>query len=376
MVSSEPTANNFCPLPFTGLFYQNNSASPCCAMKTDPATPNEYLASKETDKLRKDFTNGLKPERCNNCWIKESNGLTSIRKHYSKQKRDLTKITHLELRESNLCNFSCRMCNPDDSVVIDRESKSNPEIQSFFRPNNDLATTDENWNQILEIVRGVESINLTGGEPMLMKRYYDLFDYMISIGKNEDVFLNIFTNGSVYNPLFVEKILKFKNVRLTVSIDAVEKISEYQRKGTNWSIVSSNISKYMQLPIDMGFHSTITAYSILGLSSLADFFVDLHNSKHVAKSLTFGAHTIRNPKKLEFTNLNIDLRVMAYREVEAAIEKLLPYEIFKSYVTELSTLKSQLLVRKDCDYKSFVGITKTLDRIRNDNFEEVFGYKI
>jgi sulfatase maturation enzyme AslB (radical SAM superfamily) len=199
---------------------------------------------------------------------------------------------------------------------------------------------------------------------------------MISIGKNEDVFLNIFTNGSVYNPLFVEKILKFKNVRLTVSIDAVEKVAEYQRKGTNWSIVSSNISKYMQLPIDMGFHSTITAYSILGLSSLADFFVDLHNSKHVAKSLTFGAHTIRNPKKLEFTNLNIDLRVMAYREVEAAIEKLLPYEIFKSYVTELSTLKSQLLVRKDCDYKSFVGITKTLDRIRNDNFEEVFGYKL
>jgi sulfatase maturation enzyme AslB (radical SAM superfamily) len=292
MASSEPTANNFCPLPFTGLFYQNNSASPCCAMKTDPASPYEYLASKETNKLREDFANGLKPERCNNCWIKERNGHASIRKHYSKQERDLTRITHLELRESNLCNFSCRMCNADDSVVIDRETKSNPEIQHFFRPNNDISTTDDNWNQILEIVKGVESINLTGGEPMLMKRYYDLFDYMISIGKNEDVFLNIFTNGSVYNPLFVEKILKFKNVRLTVSIDAVEKIAEYQRKGTNWSTVSSNISKYMQLPIDIGFHSTITAYSILGLSSLADFFVDLYNSKRATKSIIFNVHTM------------------------------------------------------------------------------------
>jgi hypothetical protein len=67
---------------------------------------------------------------------------------------------------------------------------------------------------------------------------------------------------------------------------------------------------------------------------------------------------------------------MAYRQVEDAIEKLSPHEIFKSYVKELSNLKSQLLMRKDCDYKSFVDITKTLDRIRHDSFENVFGYKI
>ena len=376
MAYSVPTANNFCPLPFTGIFYQNNSASPCCAMKTKPASPNEYRASKETRKLQQDFIEGLKSDRCNNCWVKESNGSKSIRNYFT-EPRDLTKITHMELRESNLCNFSCRMCNASDSVVIEREVKRFPELQSFFESNNDVATSDENWKQIFELAKDVESINLTGGEPMLMKRYYDFLDHLVAIG-NKNVKINIYTNGSVFNNIFSEKLLNFPNATLYFSIDAVGKVAEYQRHGGTWNTIRQNIISYSQLPIRMRLHSTITAYSILDVSNLADYFIELKNMKCYATLLPFTAHIARSPKALELVNLNLDLRLKAIQSIDSAIEKLsnADYDFFSVYVKELVTAKNQLMTRKECDFKLFSDMTKALDTSRNESFEAVFGYKL
>ena len=373
MAYIEPTANNYCPLPFSGLFYQNNSASSCCTMSTERFSPKEYLASEGTKKLQQDFIEGKQPKKCDSCWIKERNGSKSIRKYFT-EPRDLTTITHMELRESNLCNFSCRMCNASDSVVIDREVKSNPELQAFFTINHDKPTTKENWDEILELVKGVTSINLTGGEPMLMKRYYDFLDYLIAIEKQE-ITLNIYTNGSVYNPIFIEKLLKFPNATLLFSIDATGKIAEYQRRGTVWDNVKNNIVRYMDLPINIKIHSTITAYSILGMSDLADFFVELNETKRKANLREFTAHILRIPKALEFTNLNLELRAIAINQIDMAIKKL-SNRLFRIYVRELRSARNQLITRKDCNYNSFVNMTKTLDKVRNESFQEIFGYLI
>ena len=346
-------------------------------MKTKPGSPNEYLASEETLKLQQDFIDGLKPSRCDNCWIKESNGSKSIRNYFADQPRDLTKITHLELRESNLCNFSCRMCNANDSVVIEREIKRFPYLQNFFEPNNDTATSEENWKQIFELAKDVESINLTGGEPMLMKRYYDFLDHLISIDK-EDIKLNIYTNGSVFNPDFIKRLLKFPNATLYFSIDAVGRVAEYQRRGTTWYVIKQNMICHANLPIKIKLHSTITAYSILDVSNLADYFIELFQMQCNATFLPFTAHIARSPRPLEFTNLNLDLRLMAVKQIDSAITKLavVNYDFFSIYIKELTTARTQLLTRKECNFERFINMTKALDRARKENFEDVFGYKV
>ena len=374
MASIEQTANNYCSLAFNGLYYQNNSAGPCCAMGTEPLSPNEYIASKDTLKLQQDFINGLKPSRCDNCWTKEKFGYKSIRINYKHRQKQLNKITHMELRESNLCNFACRMCNANDSIVIEREIKANPELQQFFSLYNEKPTTSENWNQILELTKDVESINLTGGEPMLMKKYQHLLDHLISTGK-ENIALNVYTNGSVYNSLFLEKLMKFPNSKLIFSIDAVGKIAEYQRYGTKWENVREIILRCAELPINMRIHSTITAYSILGVSELADFFVELSNANK-GNLQSFTAHVVRNPDTLEIVNLNVDLRVMAIKKIDIAITKLANNKLFLTYIKELLSVKKQLMIRKDCNHKTFTNMTKTLDKVRNQSFEDTFGYKI
>ena len=374
-MSIEPTANNFCSLPFVGLFYKNNSASSCCVMNTKPFSPKEYLEHKETIELRQTITENKKSDKCNNCWTKEQKGLVSIRNYFMKKPEDLTKIRHLELRESNLCNFSCRMCHPTDSSSLEKEVKTNSELQEYFSPNIDKPSTENNWNQILELCKDVELIHMTGGEPMLMKRYYSFLDHLISIGK-QNVSLSIFTNGSVYNPIFVEKMINFSNVRLNFSIDAVGKVAEYQRYGTDWKIITENVQKYLKLPIKIKIHSTMTAYSILGVSDLADYFIELVNTKCAATLTPFSVHTVSIPQALEFSNLNLDLRVRAVKELDSAIIKLSVDERFNDYIRELKSVRAQLLSRKDCDFDGFVKMTKALDKVRNQSFEDTFGYKI
>jgi sulfatase maturation enzyme AslB (radical SAM superfamily) len=355
-------------------------------MQTRPSSPNEYNTSIETLKLRQDFTDGLKPDPCKNCWVKEENGHRSIRNLYTSY-RDPTKITHMELRESNLCNFSCRMCDPASSVVIEREIEANPELSKFFNKNYDLSgnkseelvdtnsTSKENWNQILELAKDVESVILTGGEPMLMKRYFDFLDYLISIGK-QNIRLIIYTNGSVYNPIFVEKLKKFPNMSLFISIDAVEKVAEYQRRGTKWNVVRDNIFRFAELPITIKLHSTMTAYSVLDVSRLVNFFIELSQTKMYATLLPFTVHFAREPKALEFVNLNRELKLRAIQEIDSAIQKLPDHNLFKIYVRELTSARRQLLTREDKRYDLFVKMTKALDASRNESFEEVFGYKL
>ena len=374
-------ANNFCPAPWVGLYYHSNAASPCCTMATLQMSPMEYNESKWLASLKQEFLEGKQPERCNSCWIKERQGLKSIRNHFVKKfpfnDALLAQTTkHLELRESNLCNFACRMCNPTDSVKIEREIEDYPELSQFYTPNKNSNMTDENWRQVLDVSLGLKSLYLTGGEPMLMKRYYDLLDHLIEHGRNEDIDLRIYTNCSVYNPVFIDKLNQFKNVTLKLSIDAVGKTAEYQRHGTQWETVRANIFKFLELPVILSIHSTITAYSILDMTSLADFFVEVKNYEKLNAKLTkFNAHVARVPAGLDYANLNIELRAKAIVEIDKAINKL-SNDFFSIYVKELKALRKQLIERRDCNYQLFVNMTKALDKARNQSFEEVFGYKI
>jgi sulfatase maturation enzyme AslB (radical SAM superfamily) len=375
MVSLEQTANNYCSLAYSGLFYHNNSAASCCAMETRPSSPIEYNNSEETKKLRDDFTAGLKPEPCRNCWSKEEHGHKSIRSYFM-EPRDHTKVTHMELRESNLCNFSCRMCDGSSSNIIDKEVKANPQLSRFVRKyEENKPTTNENWQQILDMSKDLESVILTGGEPMLMKRYYDFLDHLIAIGK-QDIEIFIYTNGSVYNPLFVERLKKFPNLALFFSIDAVGKIAEYQRHGTDWNVVRGNILRYAELPIKIKLHSTLTAYSILGVSQLADFFVELKSSPINAKFMPFTAHFAKEPAGVSFTNLNLELRQMAIKQIDQALEKLEDAFPFKTYRRELLAGRNQLINAPEGKFLLFRSMSEEFDKVRNESFEDVFGYKL
>jgi organic radical activating enzyme len=359
---------NFCPAPWNSLFYHYNNASICCVHNTSlPLSPFEFQKDQSLTKIKEEFLAGIKPESCSSCWKPEKLKLQSIRNHFLNRfpNIDLNQnvIRQLELRASNLCNFKCRMCSADDSIEIAREKDPDASVTEI---------SDSNWEEIKIICKDLSFLTLTGGEPMLIKKYYDLLDYLIEQNLNETIVLSIYTNCSVFNPKFIDRLLKFKNVMINASIDAIGKIAEYQRKGTNWNTVESNILKLISYPsIKFSIHSTISAYTILGIDEMSSFLIKLSK---INPNLYSKIHTVHSPIALHISNLPNELKTEAIKQIDSAIEKLNVFQ-FASYINELIELKKILLMPSG-NSRLFAEFTRQLDIKRNESFESVFGYKL
>ena len=368
----------FCVAHWNALYVKNNSSGLCCVYNPTDMSPNEFISSEHRQNIQKE-TIIKRPEQCGVCWSKEDRDLVSVRiglnylypNHNETNVRAIDKIEHLEIREGNLCNFACRMCNPNDSVELEREVAGNTELQKYYTFKEQSVMTEDNWQQTLKIAETATSIYLTGGEPMLIKRYYNLFERLISIGRT-DITLKIFTNCSVFNPITFNLLQQFKNVHLFLSVDGVGKVAEYQRYGTKWNEVRNNILRYIEYPFTFNFHSTISAYTILDFERLVDFYLEVENDKFKL----WTARSVHEPSQLKYLNLNLDLRLRAINQIDKALSKIFSRDSCKILANELTSLKSQLISNRNCDFASFVNMTKALDRSRNQSFEEVFGYKI
>lgn len=391
MVSIVQQANNtFCPAPWISMFYQVDTASVCCVSSDKlKMSPEEFRKSDYVKKIKKDFIDGKKPNNCSNCWKAEEKNHISIRQHFLNNFPEYTKdkftefddrpFEYIELRCSNLCNFMCRMCNPTNSIEIAREANKFPFAHNFHEfgiENSELKEISEQSYKELENYTGdLKYLFLTGGEPFLMKQYYDLLDKMIENGKCEDVSLQIYTNCSVYNPIFVEKIKKFKNVKLNLSIDAVGKVAEYQRKGGKWETIKSNAYKLSEIEnVKPNIHSTLTAYSVLDIEALIDFYVEFKEAFPKAK---FTMHIANYPKGMSYVCLNERLRKKALRQVLRAIDKIQNKDNeFSRIKKELISIKEGLQTTPHKDFDKFCRLTKHYDIMRDESFEDVFGYKI
>lgn len=377
----------FCPAPWTSVYYHKDTViSPCHTNReSDSLNLSEYIKSDWLKNIQSDFLNGKVPESCNMCFVRESKNLKSTRQaflRYQKYTDDSlstfdpkTQFNRIELRASNLCNFKCRMCDSASSSEFQKEIEKYPILEKFN--NVKSIKFDENSENIEELKwfidnYPIEQICFTGGEPMLMKPYYQLMDYIIEKGMNDKITLDLFTNCSVYNSLFVDRILQFKRVLFCMSIDGIGKTAEYQRHGTKWPIVEKNVLRYTKMPMDIMYNTSISPYVLLDVSSLAKFLMMLYEHNGAINSRCYA---VVSPKALHFENMNADLRKMAYEQIDKAVEILTPSN-FDIFTKELLNIKHRLETTEPVNPTLFAQYTQVLDVVRDESFEEVFGYKL
>lgn len=292
-------------------------------------SPIEFRNSDYLKDLKTKFLNNEFDETCRGCKSLEDAGLQSIRQHLLALYGETTvdQLDYMELRASNLCNFQCKMCNSENSSLIGGSVNT---------------VSDSDWAEILVLAENLKVLTLTGGEPMLIKHYYQLLDHLIAKDKT-DINLRVYTNASVYNHIFVDKILKF-NTTLNLSIDGVGRTAELQRTGTVWSTVQDNVSKFIALPVQIKFHTTLTNISIIDVHSLAKYFVEIvENNPHC----TFVAHTANSPKYLAIYNLAPGLFGTALRSIESALDILVHpqfAQLREQLIAHQSLIKSKLPV--------------------------------
>jgi organic radical activating enzyme len=395
MTIIDPTKEFFCPAPWNGMYAHLGTTIPCHT-NTDnqPRTPTEYLESSFLQGLKNNFVAGRVPPSCGICKEREDTGVRSTRqsafrrvdetdpdRYLEFHKEDFTAdtptvIKRLELRTSNLCNFKCRMCNSASSSEIAREVKENPILQMYNSAGNEFVyTSDESLEELKKLaLDGIQILCFTGGEPFVIKQYYDFLDVLIERGFNKNIFVDLFTNCSVYNPKFIERLQQFRKVRFVMSLDGVGATAEYIRKGTVWSTVEANAFRYakMSKPFQLFFNTAISPYVLLDAANHARFLMKLYEINPGIRTKCYATVT---PEPLHFRNMDKESRKRAVEQIDRAIEILSP-DNFKIIRKEYSDIRKTLVEKDPVDQNSFINYTRIFDAVRKEKFEDVFGYKL
>jgi len=371
----------FCPLPWIHQFIQPTGVKICCSSTKElQLSPAEFNASAYLQAVKDTIAQGQVPKECQGCVANEQMGFGSTRQSALRDWRYTVdtvpnQIEYLDLRYNNLCNFSCRSCEPAFSTSIDKEIKLNPVLKKYFRPV--VPIHKDIVNSIESFLPTLKRLNLTGGEPLLIKEHIDVLSTLINKGKT-DVELLITTNASVVNPKLLNLISQFENVHWTVSIDAVGELAEYIRNGTIWHTVERNLNAILALKQSVFINTTVSAYSVFGLSALANWFrsTKLHYPNQPFEVIF---SIVQYPEYLQPSAVPTALLDTALSNLQGCIDILSKDSINPiEYISPLKGLQTHLssatLHTRDSD--KFIEYTKTLDTIRNQSFNKTFNLNL
>ena len=272
---------------------------PCCIYKDSqvnlPSIKNSSISVGLADdffkQIRQQMLKGELVPGCNKCWDEESVGKISKRQHDNYVYRDslfeidwnqceTTQLMALDLKLKNLCNLSCRICNPATSSKWYDEVSKNPEAYNDV----DLKIVkldwrtdkfdEQVWADFAGTIHNIKYITFAGGEPLLDKAHILLLQYFIDNGISKDINLHYNSNGTIYAEHLIPIWNEFKSVEISFSIDNVGEKFEFERYGAEWERVVDCLGKYQQLdPAQYKFniYSTVSILNILDIYKLYKF---------------------------------------------------------------------------------------------------------
>ena len=235
----------YCSSPFNSIFLDTHGdVSSCCAGvgrwgDSRQESLEDIIHSQLAKNIRNDVKNGVVNSYCSRCHNIEKNQSPSQRTHFDYIDIDTSKdfeLKTLDVRWSNICNFSCIYCNEDFSSTWAKKKQINI-------PTGNLTNQDT----LLEYIEkegggGIQKIMMAGGEPLLQTQNNKLLD-LVSI----DTHITIITNMGIdlSKSVIFEKLSKMPNIIWSISMENVNSQYEYIRQGGNWELLLNNI-KYIK----------------------------------------------------------------------------------------------------------------------------------
>lgn len=370
-------------MPWIHQFIQADGIKMCCSStaKLD-VLPIDFHKSTYLSDIKKTISQGEVPQECyQGCLKLEEQGYSSTRTLALKDWNYTVdtvpdEILYLDLRHSNLCNFSCRSCEPGFSSEIAREIQENPKLSRYHTPTDIHLVNHKSQQGITDLLPSLQRINFTGGEPLLIKENINVLEELIRLG-NTDCEILITTNASIINNKIIDLIRHFNRVHWTISIDAVGTAAEYIRNGTVWATVEKNIAQILQTKQSVAFNTVITAYSMMDLSNLLEYFKDLKNLYN-NQPLELWFSVCELPNFLSPMSANDQMKTKALSELSESIDILSGLDNPIRSIQTLKSLQNNLkesIINKTT-FNKFINYTRDLDQIRNQNFEETFMVKL
>ncbi len=270
-----------CLIPFTNVSISPRGTIRACCIQNDRELYGNWpkitdvaanWPTAEIQKIQKgmlsDDPENNTPE-CISCWREEQSGIRSYRQRYSKiwipifEERGYdpvkdSNIQIVDLQFGHLCNLSCTMCDTDfssnlyinykklASKTTDTQLKEyyDSQLEYDHGTKGDWTTDDAAYAKLLKFCKDIESIRITGGEPLYNPRFVHFIKYLLE--KDKPVkFLEIVTNGTIYTDEISDLLNRFEKLVFKISIESTEKREEFIRWPSVWSEKDSNLRKFI-----------------------------------------------------------------------------------------------------------------------------------
>lgn len=330
----------FCVAPWRNLNIAiGGEVRPCCEIKGDfghvgRESIEDIWTGPAFRDLRAKLLRDERDDRCSKCYEIEETGGQSLRKLYNEagarhvecirgHSCDSSPESHvalpiaLDLRFSNLCNFSCRTCGHDASTKWFLEARKMgwavaPEalIKSF-------GSTDAAMHALRPLLPTVEHLYFAGGEPLLIAEHYAILQELIAQGRT-DVELVYNSNMSElrFGKLDVLALWShFRNVTIQVSIDGSGARGELIREGLSWTGFVANLAMIKERcpHVRMRFGVTV---SVLNVWVLPDLYRELL-ALGCAGAQDFHFHVLQEPNYYSIQILPRDLKQEVARRLSS-----------------------------------------------------------
>lgn len=344
----------------------------------------DIINSRPYVEIRSKMLKGEKVEGCSRCYESEALGdESSKRQMYSERWINNivlnekisqgsiidNRILDIDLRFGNLCNLSCKSCTPLYSSQLAKELEllKNTELNTFYTSIDTLHIND--WYQTEIFEKNISSqldnilqLYITGGEPTIIKKNFELLDRLVSSGKSKKMRVIINSNMTNLNEKFYSLIKQFENVTFYASIDAFGNLQEYMRYPCNWKQIDKNF-KYLIENFDNITLKPSPVIQITNLNKIVELFDYFENFNKIANRSIVNILPInlQLPNHLDCINLPLSYKKECWSRIENWMEKA-------SY-QDSSFFKKMQVIKSKCFTE--VNYRNQLDRffLMNDIFD-------
>jgi MoaA/NifB/PqqE/SkfB family radical SAM enzyme len=375
-----------CILPWIHLeATASGKAKPCC-LYSFPLTKNGKIIrlnndsiddawnSNDMNNLRTEFLNGGMPEGCSRCWKMEAAGKQSKRQisnqwfshRLNRWDEPLQSPTYLDLKLGTVCNLKCRSCSSHSSSKwIEDEIKL---YNKPFNSNKHSYWIDEDstvWNEIESLIPTIEYLDFTGGEPLLIKKHFEILKKCVVDGFSKNVKLHYNTNGTILPSDDIFNIWKeFKEVTLMFSADGTKEKFEYLRHPAKWSTfinVFKEVLKHKNIHAPICY--SVSVYNVMYMNEFINWFksYDLPDD-----NLYF--NLIFNPSYISIQSLSNEEKEKIKLYLETTKTEFPWLNLKVQEVIDFMMNNYVELINKD----EFEKTTKNIDNLRYENFDKTF----
>jgi organic radical activating enzyme len=391
---------SFCILPWNNVSVDpDGSIKPCCVSldfikKPDGTKYNlghdkieDFYNSPDYVNIREKMLKGEEVPGCIKCTQVESYGSESRRIASNNRFADQlnktssiaeTAIEYFDLRFGNLCNLKCKSCIPINSSQLDKQVLEHPELKKYYHNSNyninEWYETEIYAENVYSNLHNIKLLYITGGEPTLIKKNFELLEKLIDAGYSKNIKLIINSNMTNDKTNFFDLLGKFKEVTFFASIDGYGLTQEYIRYPSDWNQVSKNLTKLVDRQSENIMIRVAPVVQITNLNNIVDLFefCEEFNRKAGKNVVDIFLVNLEFPKYLKITNLPVEYKKQCWERIENWVKTKCIYQK-PLFHEQLVSVKNMCFM--DTDYKEmldeFFTFNATVDKHQNLTIEQV-----